>query len=200
MTDVWAELAGQETAKRAIEVSLVGGHRIGFTPHEGAEYLFSAYDIDCLPRGWRRDRVTQHLAQFEGDPWQLPAARYAVGQVTLAGGWLAGLCDIDTTMAAPSHAAMRVQVMPVSLADLVLPPPAESGEAVMRRILTARDRKQDASLDMTLDAVRLMDVWKPDQTRYDYALSVARSIQLLSSQPLERISRMSLAEAISYVQ
>jgi hypothetical protein len=200
MTDVWAELAGQETAKRAIEVSLVGGHYIGFTPHEGAGYRFSAYDIDRLPKGWRRDRVTQHLAQFEGEPWQLPAARYAVGQVTLAGGWLAGLCDIDTTISAPSHAAMRVQVMPLSLADLMLPPPAESGEVVARRIAAARDRKQDASLDMKPEAVRLMNIWPGAAYKYDKAVLVAQSIQLLSSWPLQPISRMSLAEAISYVQ
>jgi hypothetical protein len=200
MTDVWAELAGQETAKRAIEVSLVGGHYIGFTPQEGAGYNFSAYHIDRLPKGGPRDRVIQHLAQFEGDPWQLPAARYAVSQVTLAAGYLAALCDIDATTVAPDHATMRVQVMPISLADLILPPPAESGEVVAKRILAAREHRQDSSLEMAPNAVRLMDVWPGAAYKYDKAVLVAQSIQLLSSEPLVRISRMSLAEAISYVQ
>jgi hypothetical protein len=200
MTDLWAELSGQETAKRAIEVSLVGGHHIGFKPYEGAEYRFSAYDIDRLPSGWRREMVTHHLSQFAGEPWQLPAARHAIGQVTLAAGYLAALCNLDALTVAPSHALMKMQIMPISLADLVLPPPAESGEAVAMRILIARERRQSASMDMTMDAARLMDVWKPDKPRYYHALSVAQSIQLLSSQPLQPVSRFSLAEAISYVQ
>jgi hypothetical protein len=201
MTDLWAELSGQETAKRAIEVSLVGGHHIGFTPYEGAEYRFSAYDIDRVGSDSRyKDKLYEHLSQFAGAPWTLPAAQHAVGQVTLAAGYLAAICDLDTTTVAPSHAPMKMQIMPISLADLVLPPPAESGEAVARRILIARERRQSASMDVTMDAVCLMDTWNPLPLRYARALSVARSIQLLSSQPLERVSRLSLAEAISYVQ
>lgn len=36
MTDIWQNLAGQETAKRAIEIAMVGGLAITFIPVEGA--------------------------------------------------------------------------------------------------------------------------------------------------------------------
>ncbi len=200
--DVFKALAGQETAKRAIEIALTGDHDLSLSPFEGGELRFNRYDIERC-QAPQRAVVDAYIARCGGEPYGLKAAELAVKDIREAWrhlGRMAGNCF------APMHGRLHVMVAPLSLCDLLLPPPAESREQVAARITAARQRLAGEHAASTLDynAGQLAAQFRRHfATMTDDAfaeiVAIGRTIAALDPRSQAgRIERIHLAEAMSY--
>jgi hypothetical protein len=218
--DAFQNLHGQDTAKRAMEIALVGMHDIELVPlaRDPAALAWTAYGIERMPAK-SRQLAEWWAGQFPNDNAQgIDAAGkmaaycvsafhdlgQAVGTVTrehYAGSHIHAGYNGPDGRPAFRRAAMVVEVLPLSLADLVLPPPAEGIAPVAARILAARERLPAVGY-LSHNAAQLLEKWGQHvvSTADDEAdvVNVAWSIHALSSDPDSSISRMALAEAMSY--
>lgn len=203
--DYWAELPAQETAKRAIEVALVARQPIRFDPHAGASWEFARYDINRLT-GESRRKAQEHVDSYDGEPNSMRAAVDQADKAGLAACYLAGLCG-DTVVPAivePGQPApITCAIDPLSLADLVIPPPAEEVGAVARRVMAARARF-DSVGEADPQAESLYSSWQAHcasviaceaETRAE-VMATARACAALIGHGW--ITRLALAEALSY--
>lgn len=207
MIDVWQNLAGQDTAKRAIEVAMVSGLPITFVACEGLEYLFTPYDVAKLPPE-PREKMQAHMDKYDGAPMSAAAAADVVTQVQEIAVALADRCGLPVLNTHTDFAAMRIDILPTSIADLLIPPPAESVDAVVGRVLAAIEKLPYMTDDMSPEAKALLDKWREmvPGAPVDAAIEMARNIAALGgyvsrevlSSERPRIGRMCLAEAISY--
>ena len=206
MTDIWQNLAGQETAKRAIEIAMVGGLPITFAAREGYDGHFTPYDIDRL-KGEARSQAQARYDWYEGKPMSLEAAADTVAHVRAIADDLAARCGLPALDTAHDDAAMRIDITPTSLADLVSPPPQEPIDTVVWRVMKGLEKLLSIKRNLTPEAEGLRANWAGcvPTARVDEAIEVARSIAALggyvASDVMEggpQISRMCLAEAISY--
>lgn len=198
MIDRFQTLKGQDTAKRAIEIALVGDHPISFLPYEGHAAYFAALDIDRLT-GEARNVARAHWDEFAGNPMGLEAASRQCRECEAALGYLAILCDLDEPSTAADTSILTMSVPPLTLVDLILPPPAEPARNVVERIIAARKIRGDVhGTDAIAD--RLMEQWRAavavDDDMAEAVMEVARSIAALAERT--PVSRLQLAEAISY--
>lgn len=206
MIDVWQNLAGQDTAKRAIEVAMVSGLPITFVACEGSGYLFTPYDVAKLPPE-PREKMQAHMDKYDGAPMSAAAAADVVTQVREIAVALADRCGLPVLNTRTDFAAMRIDIQPTSIADLLIPPPAESVDAVVGRVLQAIELTRFIN-DMSPEAKALLDKWREmvPGAPVDAAIEMARNIAALGgyvsrevlSSERPRIGRMCLAEAISY--
>lgn len=207
MTDIWQSLAGQETAKRAIEIAMVGGLPITFVPQEGAEYRFTQYDIDRL-KGEIRGHAQARYDWYEGEPMSLAAATDTVAHVRAITDDLAARCGVPALDTTHNTADMQVGIFPISCLDFVMPPPAEGVDCVVSRVMAAWEMQEhlddtltpeaQALLNMVLSHISLSPAYVGIRPR---VIEIARCISALGVHERNdglQIGRWALAEAISY--
>lgn len=199
--DIWQAFAGQETAKRAIEIALIGGHAIALTPYEGAGWSFTETDVHKLPTP-SRAIARAHVLRV-GNPAGIGAAMLACDQAREAMQYLATLAEIAPGGIGVRSAPISVSLAPITLADLVLPPPAEEAATVVARILSARERLHLMDEHLDHQAAALEKSWRDavgaTDAEAEDARAVARTITALcyhSKGPA--ITRIAYAEALSY--
>lgn len=206
MTDVWQNLAGQDTAKRAIEIAMVGGLPITFVPQEGAGYSFTQYDIDRLT-GDNREKAQSRYDWYEGEPMSLAAAVDTVAHVRAITDDLAVRCGLPALDTTHDDAAMRIDISPISCLDFVLPAPQEPIDTVVWRVMKGWEKLPSITDDLTPEAQGLRDNWLRcvPSAPVDEAIKIARCVAALGGYAANdvkdggpQISRMCLAEAISY--
>jgi magnesium chelatase family protein len=134
------------------------------------------------------------------------------------------IADYQTRISGPllDRIDLRIEVAPVTAADLILPPPAEGSAEVAARVAAARELQSKRYTALGLPKVRsnseapssiLEEVAKPDAAGlkllrdaaetmklsargYHRVLRVARTLADLDA--AERVGRLHLAEALSY--
>lgn len=199
--DLFESLTGQETAKRAIEIALVGGHAIRFAPTAVGPYGWYMSDVAKLPAA-SRARALAHMARL-GDPSGMAAAMDAVGDCRAAVAFLATMCNLVAPGLDNRAAPIVVHVAPISLADLILPPPVEPGGTVAERITAARARLSLMDEGLDHQALALERQWRDatgaSDAEAEAARKVARSITALAYHTKgPAITRLAYAEALSY--
>lgn len=198
MTDVFKETKAQETAKRAIEIALAGGHSIRFLPYDKDDrFDFTQYDLDRL-KPEQRAAMDAYMARFNGKPTGIEAAAAQCAELDRAAAYLADRCGI----AAPiTGTDLSISIAATSMIDILLPCPAEASEPIMARIATARARR-DSIGPMDPNAEALLANWRAHFVNVSDAavsavLEVARTIAALHDRG-DWITRIALAEALSY--
>ncbi len=204
MTDIWQNLAGQETAKRAIEIAMVGGLAITFIPVEGAGYSFTAYDVGQL-KGETREKAQARMDAYDGEPMSIAAAADTILRVRAVADDLAARCGLPALVTSRDTADMRIDIQPVTIADFILPPPAEPVEIVVSRVMAAVEKLPSIKNELTYEATALFNNWTRlvPTAPVDAAIEMARCILALGGYVSRegdgtQISRLCLAEAISY--
>lgn len=202
MTDIWQNLAGQETAKRAIEIAMVGGLPITFVPREGSGYQFTSYDIARLT-GDKKEEAQARYDWYGGEPMSLAAASDAVAHVRAIADDLAVRCGLPALDTTHDTTAMRVDITPISCLDFVLPAPQEMVDTVVSRIFEAWEMQERLDNTLTPEAQALCDNWRHHvpSAPVDLAIEIAWCISALGVYERNeglQTGRMCLAEAISY--
>jgi hypothetical protein len=192
--------AGQDTALRVIEIALVGGHDICFTPYEGSPWGYAGYDIHKLS-GASRLTYDHHIMSIsDRDPKGLIAAQMQIDALRIYAMKLSELAEMAYCNLFAQSSALNCQVAPISVVDLILPAPREPIERQAARIVTARQRVHViGSLDNQAKA--LLENWaaavNPNDDTLTGGLLAASSIQALCEEG-NLVTRIALAEALSY--
>jgi hypothetical protein len=188
-----------ETAKRFMEIAVLGGHSYAVS-YAGLDSYYGAWPLDGL-KADERHRADEYLAlcQPEG-PGGVPMAVYWGERIRSAMHELADRIGLPRPRRVQTDDVMWLQIQPITMSDFLLPPPQEPLDSVLARMIAAMERLDDsAPLDHL--AQKLFDQAAPMMRLTPEAqanvVSVARTIQALAYKP-GPVGRVALAEALSY--
>lgn len=198
MTD-FRDIKGQETAKRAVEIALVGNHSILLSGNRGQGKTMLTNAAAVILRTLADDAPVSERRYYAHFAECHPTADYLPDEAVLRPAWSdARACMMGWPVDLHPY-DMLVDMGDLSSADFLLPPPAETTAMVLPRVIAAR--KLPVPLELDVPAVRFFhqaaEAMRLCPKHLDSAISVAGSVARLAGKAT--IGRAHLAEALSYI-
>ena len=118
-------------------MALAGGHSLQLVPVVGWQGNWTSYDIERLSPDNRR-KAQDWQTRFAGAACGLAAAEAAAEELNACWRHLAAASSVEARPLGGRHLDMSCEVRPLTLMDLLIPPPEEPTEPVAKRIKAAR--------------------------------------------------------------